>query len=638
MDVPSSPSKRSRVTFNSDVEVVSPDDEEDVDPFFAREDVRRAIQRHLVGDDEAYERVRAIFTKPYTNAAAPSTRVVRVYLQALLTNISSLDKSCNALVNAVLFTEWVGRDENFFSLYGRFVGNLAAAQSGYVVRILSSLVDLLGLQKTRRVPDCKTVRSLLIYDRVMQVIQHVIELLPAASNALVIVAQKKLSYDFPNPQERMQYMQNFMRMIGYIPEMSSDILAIVCSEVVKLDVSVQVDLEDEDEDISDELLQDLSSSQTLITETANLSLKLADKLDDDDDKSTSDESDLDDELDLNAEARHRKRITDNVRQVDALMDMLFRYYDEQFSSNSLEIRDQTTELIINHFHNIILPTYRSRHSQFIVFHFAQLTPITVDHFVTSCISTLTDKHLSPILRQSAAAYLAGFVGRGAHVSANVVKDSFTLLCDELNILRRGHEPNCRGPDLRRYSTFYAIMQAIMYMFCFRWRDLAITNSEMDDDISDDEDEVERYHFSDSIRDTLSSAIHSPMNPLRVCTSGIVEQFAKIAHHLHFLYLFTKIEANKHVRLTASRTAIADLTLNQPDRDLSWIGENGMMEGYFPYDPYQLPVSRKWLEGDYLDWRGVPEEEGDDSDSEAEEMMTDEDENELEDVGTPQNEQ
>src|SRR5436305_6956717 len=32
MDLPSSPSKRSRVTFDLDVEVVSPDDEDDLDP------------------------------------------------------------------------------------------------------------------------------------------------------------------------------------------------------------------------------------------------------------------------------------------------------------------------------------------------------------------------------------------------------------------------------------------------------------------------------------------------------------------------------------------------------------------------------------------------------------------------------
>jgi RNA polymerase I-specific transcription initiation factor RRN3 len=92
-----------------------------------------------------------------------------------------------------------------------------------------------------------------------------------------------------------------------------------------------------------------------------------------------------------------------------------------------------------------------------------------------------------------------------------------------------------------------------------------------------------------------------------------------------MYVFTKIEANKHVRLTMSRTPGADSGLNQPDRDLSWIGENGVMEGYFPYDPYQLPISRHWVEDDYLEWRGIPEpnEEGSDSDDlEDDDMVAD----------------
>ena len=30
-----------------------------------------------------------------------------------------------------------------------------------------------------------------------------------------------------------------------------------------------------------------------------------------------------------------------------------------------------------------------------------------------------------------------------------------------------------------------------------------------------------------------------------------------------------------------------------------------LEAYFPFDPYRLPRSKKWLVGDYIEWRGVP---------------------------------
>jgi RNA polymerase I-specific transcription initiation factor RRN3 len=298
----------------------------------------------------------------------------------------------------------------------------------------------------------------------------------------------------------------------------------------------------------------------------------------------------------------------------------------------LTTRDAAIEQVISLFHSLILPTYRSRHPQFLVFHFAQSDPIIVDRFVTSCVAVLVDKKQPHLLRHSAAAYFSGFVGRGAHVSPQVVQDCLELLCDHLTDLRKKYEPVCRGPDLKRFGDFYAAFQAILYIFCFRWRDVASTSSDLESDseLDDDEEEVEVYHFPESLRDSLRMAIYSPLNPLRVCTPVIVEQFAKLTYALQLFYVYPKLEENKHVRVQSSQVrTMADLTISNPDRDLSWMGDNGMLEGYFPYDPYHLPISQHWIEGDYVQWKGIPGEEVNDSDSEDEGMDEDEDE-ELED--------
>ena len=622
------------MTFDPEVEVLSPDDEDDLDPALVREEVRRAIKRHLNGDHDAYERIKTIFTKNPQAENASRPTAVRVHLQAVYANVSSLDKRCNDLVNAVLFGEWVGREETYYSLYAKFAALLAAAQGGYLGRIIFALVELLGAERTRRLPGCKVVRRPLIHYRVMRIVQDIVEKVPVASSTLAQAIQRKLSFDFEKPAERITYIKNFILMIGSVPDLKSEVLAMVTSELVKLDVSIQADLDEEDDDLGDELLQDVSSSQTLVAETSQLSLGMEQLVGKDDDGSTTEESDLEEDDGFHPDMLRRRKLRDSVCQVDAVMDLLFQYYDELINS-SLEVRENTISQLIAHFENMILPTYRSRHPQFLIFHFAQTSPVTVDRFVTSCIQMLTDKALPPVLRQSSAAYLAGFVGRGAHVLPTVVKDCFTMLCDDLNDLRTEIEPRCTGPDLKRHSTFYATMQAIMYIFCFRWRDLAAAPSDMEEDESDDEDEPRHFQFSDIIRETLTNAIYSKLNPLRVCTPGIVQQFAKIAHQVGFMYVFTKIEANKHVRLTTSRTAVSDFDLNQPDRDLSWVGENGVMEGYFPYDPYQLPLSRHWVENDYLEWKGIPElnEEGSDSDDVDEDEMMAEDLNEYEGTAT-----
>ncbi|KAL2433285.1 RNA polymerase I-specific transcription initiation factor rrn3 [Exophiala dermatitidis] len=617
MDAPSSPSKRSRVTFDSDVEIVSADDDEDLDPLVVKEQVRRAIERHRLKDDEGYERIKGYFTTSHEKPNAPSTKALRIHLQAVLANVTALTKDCSGLVNSILYSEWVGRDEAYYALFVRFLNNLAAAQRGYQHKIMSVLVELLGPQKTRRIAGSSPVRQRTVHRRALQAIQHITVNVPSSPAALADRVSSRLEFDFQKSEERMTYIRNFMEMINYVPELTSEILNCVLRELIKLDVSVQVDLDEEEDDAEDDILNHMSSSQTLVP-SQDMFKDLDDE--DNDDMSTTDESDIDEDEDVDPATARRQKLKDDIKQVDMIMDILFQYYAKLTTSGPLQDRDTAVEQLISQFHTHILPTYRARHPQFLVFHFAQSDPIIVDRFVTSCVAVLVDKRQPHLLRHSAAAYFSGFVGRGAHVSPQVVQDCLNLLCDHLTILRKSYEPGCRGPDIKRYGDFYAAFQAILYIFCFRWRDIASASSDDDSDFDVDEDEVETYHFSETLREALRAAIYSPLNPLRVCTPVIVDQFAKLTHALQLFYVYPKLEENRHVRVTSHWRSISDLDISNPDRDLSWVGDNGMLEGYFPYDPYHLPISKHWIEGDYVEWKGIPGDEADDTDSEEDADM------------------
>ena len=626
MEVVSSPSKRSRVTFDSDIEYVSADEGDEVDPQLIREQVRRAIQRHLAGDDEeAYEKVKQVFSAEHMREHAPFPRVVYAHLQAVLAHVSSLDKNCNGLVNAVLLCEWVGRDESFVRLYIKVLGNLAAAKSGFLGKILHTLVDLLGEQRTRRLRGLRIVRQNQIHSRARRAIAYLLNLVPAASSTLAQVIQRKLTMDYQKPQERLLYTKNLLMLLEHAQELKGAVLGMITSELVKLDVSVQVDMEDYAEDLGDEIVQEVASSQTLVNSASQMSLSEAT---DDDGGSTTSDSSEDYENDLDPVEVQRRKVMAHLETVDAIMDLLFEYYHSLVLSPSLQVSDDAMNLLTMHFNNLILPTYRSRHAQFLIFHFSQTSSVFVDKYATTCIATLLDHNQSPVLRQTAGSYLAGFVGRGARVPLPVIKDSFQLLCDELETLRRELEPSCRGPDLKKYASFYSMMQAIMYIFCFRWRDLA--NDKEDD--SDDEREVEQYQFPDAIKRTLTLAVNSALNPLRICTPDIVNQFAETCYRLNFLYLFPKVESNKYVRLSNMRR---DHAIGQIERDLGWVGESGMLEGYFPFDPYRLPRSRKWIADDYVEWKGLPgdEEDNENDATTDDEMMNDESHDEGDETAT-----
>ncbi|KAL4907468.1 hypothetical protein BDW74DRAFT_124748 [Aspergillus multicolor] len=632
-----SPRKKTRVQFDEDVEMreISYNDKTqsgsqgttDKSAAVVREEVRRAIQRHVSGgDSEAYDRVKEIFTinprRRDANGMPPSNipthNTLKHHLMGLLSNVAALDRSCNGLVQAVLDSEWLGRDESYIKLYIRFLGNLAAAQGSYLGSVLKVLANYMGeLPKgTGKLPGYPHVDPVEAYTRVHMAMRHVLHLVPSGSGSLSQIISSQFPFDTDSAKANIAYTQNLVKVIRYAPELQADILALITEKLVKIDVQIQVDMDDLEDEEGEEVLHAISPETVMFAED----------LDDDDDDNASVMSDES----IEPESRRLKTIKENILKMDGMIDTLFDYYAPTFTSGSPDDKENALDLLLSHFSTIILPTYRSRHSQFLLFHFSQASPVLVDRFAATCVQLIFNKAQPAILRQSAAAYLASFVARGAHISSEVVRDVFELLGTHLNTLRLDYEPSCRGPDLRRFGPFYSTAQALLYIFCFRWRDLTTAAMEGDTPEQIDELEPEDITFPPSIRDVLHKAILSKLNPLKVCSPAIVSQFARMSQHLNFIYVFTILETNKRLRMSTYRNiaALSDPRYSHVERETRAGDDLGyQLDAYFPFDPYQLPRSRRWLEGDYVEWRGIPglDDRDDDEDSDdLEEASDDED--------------
>jgi RNA polymerase I-specific transcription initiation factor RRN3 len=155
------PPKRARVQFDATAEKgqhMRDEKPREKSVALVREEVRRAIQRHVSGtDSEGYDQVKEIFTidpkKLYDEDSpeVPSPTAIKRHLTGLLSNISALDRNCSGLVNAVLSSEWLGRDESYVKLFVRFLGNLCAAHTGYLRSVLKMLVNYFGEGKKRAI-------------------------------------------------------------------------------------------------------------------------------------------------------------------------------------------------------------------------------------------------------------------------------------------------------------------------------------------------------------------------------------------------------------------------------------------------------------------------------------------------------
>ncbi|CAD6564399.1 MAG: hypothetical protein ASARMPREDX12_002648 [Alectoria sarmentosa] len=623
---PSSPPKKARVTFDSDVEVRVVSAWEKA-PLLIQEEVRRAFTKRALGDDSGYDKLKDIYgeKKPNEEDMGPST--MKNYTVALLANVSALNKSNSDLVHAVLGSNWLGRTEDYVALYVRLLANLVSAQGVFLADVVRMLVNNLTAGKTRSlgtleafpnslpvppsnggIGDLPVVTRLTIYDRAHRALQYLLQLIPSAGRTLSSTLTNAFPHQTDSRRSHVIYVQNLLRLVEYSPELRGEVLALITERLVKVDVQVQVDLEDLAEDVGEDLVDQIRPARP-------------DLMDDIEEPDMSDREEDSDEDEEDEEAQRAKEITKNVEKMDAILDILFSHYEQSFTGPSIEEQDGSFNILLSQFITTILPTHRSRHTQFLLFHFAQQSSEYVDTFVGTCVQITFDKGQPAIVRQASAAYLASFVARGMHVPSNIVRDVFDYISGELARLRREYEPDCRGPDMRRYSSFYVLVQALLYVFCFRWRDL---ESAPDDDFEEDDLATpygQEHQWKSGVKEALSQNVFSKLNPLKVCSTAIVTEFARIANHLSIVYVYHLLETNKRVRVLQS----AGSGYGQPNRETALSARRDEssqhLDAYFPFDPYHLPKSKRWLEGDYREWSGIPgldAEQASESDSDEEE--------------------
>jgi RNA polymerase I-specific transcription initiation factor RRN3 len=609
----SSQLKRRRVAFNPDVDVRILSDENDKSLELVGEEVRRAIEKHAAGDKASYDLLKGLFREDPRSSSAPLSGLLQKYVIALTNNVHLLDHSCKGLVHAIIDCSWTARNDAFVRSYRYFLRSLLSIHSGFMSNVLQVLVAMFlkAPSITARQQDDPPIERVRVQARIHECLRSILRNIPMASAFLSPILGSTFPYPDDDARTHVQYIRNILKVVDYCPELKGEIFSLVTDKLVKIDVQIQVDMEELEDDMEERLVGDAINDQ--------------EDSDSDDESVSSEES-------LQPEEQRLKDIRQAVSKLDTIMDLLFTHYDAIFAEDRFEA-DELFESLLSQFAATILPTYRSRHTQFLLFHFSQTSADRTEQFAGACSHLAFDQNRPHILRVTAAAYLGSFIARGAHVSSDTVRAVFDLLCHHLEILRTTHEPGCKGPDLRRYGTYYAISQALLYTFCFRWRDLIVTadgNPPSDYDIIDHVDDFKWYNNTQQI---LHRNILSKLNPLKICAPTIVAQFARMAHHLRFLYVFPLIETNKRVRL--ARSLASGYLDGMGGRETALSNKKGedtyLLDAYFPFDPYVLPKSKRWLEQDYVQWKpvpGMPVEKDDDDDEEEEDDDEEDDDDET----------
>lgn len=316
------------------------------------------------------------------------------------------------------------------------------------------------------------------------------------------------------------------------------------------------------------------------------------------------------------------------------------------------------------FDSSILTTHRSKFVQFVLFVVCGLEdregPSHLDReFAAKLIDIVLDPYRATITRQSGACYLASFISRALYVSPETV-------CEATSALLRWAEAymmslkvfSARTANVQdqceTYSLFYTVCQAAFYMMCFRGSEaMQYYRSAVDyhsKNKGEDRDPNAEVPFADpelvDIGPTRWAKLCGhELQPLRFCLESVRAEFLHVASVYRLLpaQLLEKLSAGDSRPSAGGRamprspTLITTTSLLAKRRTNGGVGGLGRgsnpLDSFFPFDPYLLRHSYRFVEPFYKNWEGSIDEddvfnddvEGDSDDSFAEEISESEDE-------------
>ncbi|OLL21843.1 RNA polymerase I-specific transcription initiation factor rrn3 [Neolecta irregularis DAH-3] len=563
--------------------------------------VEDALHEKMKGNTGPIADLHALFTGSVDNMDAAATARLRQVLMALTNVVSQLDESYKQLVTSILKTSWLGRDALFVKAYVCFLGHLVSAHTSYVPTMFRMLIQYFQFipSSLGRLHGHAFVPRSVMYDRVHLALRYVLDLVPTSYSALLAVSVQEYPHQSELQCHHLAYMHNLFRVSDAAPHLGGRILNIIVDRVLQLDVEIQIELDDMDEEEEREIGELGSSSLTeLDTFTSSLN-----RLDDDDFSEPEEESAID--LNESAVRRTTANIKDMIVKLDCMLSAVFKYLCPSFSkSSAMGSSVFVFDSLLHAFESTILPTFRSRYTQFLVFWAAQSSPQYSDAFLGLLLERALDPTKSQTTRQAASAYLSSFVARSRTLDKYAIRTVIGMLCQWLDAFIEERQMECSGADAARFGGFYSIAQAVFYIFCFRWRDLRIAQEE----VSEDVDLCSaKFRWAPGLT-VIQKVITSRFNPLKICAPLVVNQFAKVSGHLNFVYCYSILEQNKRVR--------AVTTSAHTQSKLSDLGMDSQIEGYFPFDPCHLPLSQMYVRDLYMDWKPLEDDEDNlDSDTE-----------------------
>uniref|UniRef100_A0A1E1XGL5 Putative rna polymerase i specific transcription initiation factor rrn3 n=1 Tax=Amblyomma aureolatum TaxID=187763 RepID=A0A1E1XGL5_9ACAR len=384
-------------------------------------------------------------------------------------------------------------------------------------------------------------------EKLHELFKQLFKLVPTAPARLVEVLADVFPYMKRDGSQQASLVGHLLRMTSYIPDHRLELLQLLAHRALQIDLHCP---KDEIMDAEDEEREDDAMEEGDIFEMEKMCESSADRM----------QHALADILDkvLNEFYLYFQRHC-NVR-------------DGELSKLDWEKTKVLFKDFLTIFDKIILPTHKCCHLQFLLFYLCSFRPAALAvAFLDYLWKKVQNPATSSVIRQASAFYVGSFLARAKYVPLSTVCASLSLMCHWAHnyVASLSDGGFCQPQhDVQRHGTFYAVCQTVFYVFAFHHKGITTGDKGL------------QY-----LRDlNLEGLVMCPLNPLKSCLPAVVKQFASIARHYQLVYCYSVIERNQ--RLALPTTSCDDASVH---------GGDVVLDAFFPFDPYLLKRTGRWIE-------------------------------------------
>ncbi|XP_055678921.1 RNA polymerase I-specific transcription initiation factor RRN3 [Lutzomyia longipalpis] len=453
-------------------------------------------------------------------------------------------------VETLLSLKWAQRNKEIREEFKQFILELMVMHNKYarigVDKLLSVWIpeENAAASWPRGTPNDDMMERL---SDVHEVIAKLIELIPMISSLIVRAVDALFPYFKRSPHILAGYLHNVLWLLSYQPIFTEDVLRIILSHLLKVDVNApRSDIEDAEED-DEEMHNIFEMDDVRQWQPDEMRLQLAESL-------------------------------------DICLTKLYEYLDRQITQ-SPRTAERTFRTIMNAFETVILPAHSPHHIQFFIFYCLSLRGTFAETFVKNLWDKVCNPNVAPGTRQVCVYYIASLLARAKFLPLTLIQNMLKEFCSWAHQYIARYDSSRTDATIRAHGVFFAICQAVFYVIAFRSRDLTAGKRQLI--------LLQSLH--------LSAIVTSPLNPLRVCLPAVATAFAGVTRAHQLTYCHTILERNARKKLAT--VYMSDVEMPEETLDT-----------FFPFDPYLLKKSSKYIENLYLKYQASEEEEKPDEDS------------------------